>query len=386
MGSDDPLKLLIAGAPLRPGWGGGEPVIARDLIVGLQSKGFEVVVLPTGRTMAQTAWMTMSPQDWDPYSYLQYAAKLDQIAPDCVLGFYDYDCSLLRAAVDRDIPFVASVHIYWPVCPIGTLYIDGLGNCSGPEMSRCLKHMSRSVPPTRLPLGLSWMPAPLGLSIYLKTRGRMAELKKASAIVVPSQRIREILESFGLANIKEVANGLVLEKIPAQPWTRGTKQVLFASGATSERKGFAHFLELARRVGPSDKNAVFAATSFSGSALVRGLGRLPYPDVLKAMRDSYVIVAPSLWEEPLSVTIQEAMASGKAVIAYDVGGTAELIGDAGVLVPRGDISALCSATRDLLADSGRVARLGIKARARAESMFRLERMVEGYVRILQSVV
>lgn len=220
MGSDDPLKLLIAGAPLRPGWGGGEPVIARDLIVGLQSKGFEVVVLPTGRTMAQTAWMTMSPQDWDPYSYLQYAAKLDQIAPDCVLGFYDYDCSLLRAAVDRDIPFVASVHIYWPVCPIGTLYIDGLGNCSGPEMSRCLKHMSRSVPPTRLPLGLSWMPAPLGLSIYLKTRGRMAELKKASAIVVPSQRIREILESFGLANIKEVANGLVLEKIPAQPWTR----------------------------------------------------------------------------------------------------------------------------------------------------------------------
>lgn len=104
------------------------------------------------------------------------------------------------------------------------------------------------------------------------------------------------------------------------------------------------------------------------------------------MRDSYVIVAPSLWEEPLSVTIQEAMASGKAVIAYDVGGTAELIGDAGVLVPRGDISALCSATRDLLADSGRVARLGIKARARAESMFRLERMVEGYVRILQSVV
>jgi glycosyltransferase involved in cell wall biosynthesis len=377
------LKLWITGASLQPDWGGGEPVIAQELIAGLSSRGFEVLATPTGRSVGQLATMAASPWDWDAYSYLRYTKQLDKVKPDCVLGFYDYDSTLLRACVARQVPYVATVHIYWPVCPVGTLYIDGIGVCPGPGLTRCLRHMSNSVPPTRLPLGISWMPAPLGLGIYLKTRQRAAELRRAASIVVPSRRILEILQHFGLPNVTEVPNGMPLERIPSQVWTSGRKQILFASGASTERKGFTQFVELAQALGTSDKGVEFAATSFSGGGAVRGLGRLPHADVLREMRESYAVVAPSLWEEPFSVAVQEAMASGKAVVAYDVGGNSELLGDAGIVVPRGDAAALRAAVSELLSDETKAVRLGTKARERAEAMFQSGKMIDGYADALR---
>jgi glycosyltransferase involved in cell wall biosynthesis len=381
------MKVLVAGAALRRDWGGGEPVIAQTLITGLQSKGLQLATMPTDRSIPQVVAMGASPVDWDAYSYLRYMHQLDRLAPDCVLGFYDYDSSLLRACVHQGIPYVASVHIYWPICPVGTLYIDGVGVCPGPQPTRCLRHMSESLPPTRLPLGVRWVPAPVGFGIYLKTRFRAKELRNASAIIVPSRRILEILNRFGLSNVTQVPNGLSIENIPSQPWTSGRKQILFASGAATERKGFGHFEELARNLASSSEGGpIFSATSYTGTGVVKGLGRLPYADVLREMRQSYAVVAPSLWEEPYSVTVQEAMASGKPVVAYDVGGNAELIGDEGVVVPRGDVAALCTAVRDLLSDETRAIGLGTKARMRAAALFRSETMVDEYARILQSVV
>jgi glycosyltransferase involved in cell wall biosynthesis len=379
------VKLVVAGASLQPNWGGGEPIIVQELITGLGSRGFEVAPLTTRRTLGQMLSMSLSPRDWDVYTYLQYLAKLEELDPDCVLAFYDYDSSLLRACTSLEIPYVAAVHIYWPVCPVGTLYVDRQGVCPGPEWSRCLRHMSGAVPPTRLPLGATWVPAPLGASIYLKTRQRAGELAQSRAIVVPGQRMLEILRGFGLRNISQVPNGLDLRNTPARSWTHGRKRILFASGATSERKGFGHFVKVATALSPAGGDTDFAATSYSGNGVVKGLGRLPYVEVLREMRESYAVVAPSLWEEPYSVTIQEAMASGKPVVAYDIGGNAELLGGTGVIVPPGDVAALESAVRDLLFDERRAVRLGSLARARADAMFDSGRMVDGYARVLNAV-
>jgi glycosyltransferase involved in cell wall biosynthesis len=379
------LKLLIAGAALQSTWGGGEPIVAAELVGGLSARGFDTTSMPTGRSALQLASMAVSPQDWDALSYLRYSKRLDELEPDCVLGFYDYDSNLVRACASRQIPFVASIHIYWPVCPVGTLYIDGVGICTSPGLTKCLRHMSGAIPPTRLPLGISWMPAPLGLGIYLKTRSRVAELRHAAAVIVPSRRIRDILQGFGLPHVTAVENGLSLERIPAKLWSGGPKRILFASGATSERKGFQHFMQLAQKFSAAPEKPEFVATSFGGAGPVVGLGRLAHEDVLKEMRGAYAVVAPSLWEEPFSVTIQEAMCSGKAVVAYDVGGNSELLGDAGVTVPCGDLDALHQALQDLLSNETNAIRLGERARARAEALFRSDRMIDGYAKILRDV-
>ncbi|MEV4166039.1 glycosyltransferase family 4 protein [Nonomuraea dietziae] len=80
---------------------------------------------------------------------------------------------------------------------------------------------------------------------------------------------------------------------------------------------------------------------------VRLLGnRDDIPDLLAA---ATLVVWPSRWEgQPLSLS--EALMAGKPVVATAVGGIPELMGDAGVLVPYGDVEAMRSAVRELIDD------------------------------------
>ncbi|MER7358413.1 glycosyltransferase family 4 protein [Nonomuraea dietziae] len=80
---------------------------------------------------------------------------------------------------------------------------------------------------------------------------------------------------------------------------------------------------------------------------VRLLGnRDDIPDLLAA---ATMVVWPSRWEgQPLSLS--EALTAGKPVVATAVGGIPELMGDAGVLVPYGDVEAMRAAVRELIDD------------------------------------
>jgi starch synthase len=78
-------------------------------------------------------------------------------------------------------------------------------------------------------------------------------------------------------------------------------------------------------------------------------------------------VLPSRYE-PFGIVNLEAMAAGKAVIATDVGGVAEVVraGETGLLVaPQDNPAALAAACMDLLADPARTAALGAAGRREA---------------------
>ncbi len=72
--------------------------------------------------------------------------------------------------------------------------------------------------------------------------------------------------------------------------------------------------------------------------------------------------------EPFGLTIVEAMALGKPVVAMAGGGPLEIVRDSvdGLLVPPGDTRALASAISRLLGDRELAARLGMAARERAD--------------------
>lgn len=88
----------------------------------------------------------------------------------------------------------------------------------------------------------------------------------------------------------------------------------------------------------------------------------PRERVAEILRRADVAVVPSVWEEPAGLTVLEAMASGLATIASDVGGIPELAGDAGILVPPAD-SRLIAEVLDGLADDP-LTLLELKARSR----------------------
>lgn len=101
---------------------------------------------------------------------------------------------------------------------------------------------------------------------------------------------------------------------------------------------------------------------------VRLLGRRD--DVPDLLASADVVVSTSAWEgQPLGV--QEALAAGVAVVATDVGGTAEVTGEAAVLVPYPDAVALAAAVRGVVDDDARRAALADAARERAAELPRL---------------
>lgn len=380
------MKVLVAGACLRAGWTGGEPRVARAVISGMAERGIDVTVDSCERSVFEYTSMAASPFDWDAASVARFRRTIRRAQPDVVLGFYNFDDSYLHACRALRVPYVASVHLYWPVCPVGTLYVDGQGVCSGPGLSKCLRHMSTEVPPLRLPFSFSYLPAPLAAQVLLKTRMRRNELPKASAIIVPGEWLRQVLTEHGYRNVHSIPNGEPVSSYRTRDWAGGTKVVLFAAGATTERKGFLEYVAAARALSGRRDGVRFVATSYEGNGWVAGMGRISHREVLDALADSYAVVAPALWDEPFSVSVLEAMASGKPVIAYDVGGMRELLEGAGILVERSNREGLVSALASLLDDPAHAISLGHAARRRAEQQFDVTSMVDGYVRLLETVV
>jgi glycosyltransferase involved in cell wall biosynthesis len=107
------------------------------------------------------------------------------------------------------------------------------------------------------------------------------------------------------------------------------------------------------------------------------------PAILAA---SQLFVLPSRWEGMPNVVL-EAMASRLPVLATDVEGVGELLGDdtAPQTVPYGETKAFVEKLVALISDPQLARRLGLKNRLRAETEFPLSRMVEAYQELWESL-
>jgi glycosyltransferase involved in cell wall biosynthesis len=382
------MRVLLAGSVFRAEWTGGEPWVARTVADGLTARGLQVTTHPGFHDLASIAALSASPRDWDPVRVARYRRLIESNSPDVVLGFYDYDSSLCRATVDAGVPFVSVVHIHWPICPIGTRYIDGVGVCDAAGLSKCLRHMSSGVPDARLPLNLTRLPAPLGFPVYLKFSDRPKTLRRASATIVLSQNMAHHMAESGFGRLRVVPNGVDLHEVNAGPWPASpTRTLLLPSTSQSERKGTTQFRTIAARLKARRSDVRFLATNFASDGIVEGTGLLSRVDLLAQYAASYAVIVPVLWEEPFGLVALEAMATGRPVIAYDSGALPEIVENevTGLIVPRGDLAALERAVEHLLDDEPLARRLGAAGRRRAESVFGLPRMIDGYLDVIRSV-
>jgi len=100
-------------------------------------------------------------------------------------------------------------------------------------------------------------------------------------------------------------------------------------------------------------------------------------------RDAFAagnLVALSSVSEGMPYTVIEAMMCGRATVSTDVGGVAEAVGDAGLVVPPRDPRAFAAACLELLTEPARRAGLAARARERALAEFTLNRCLETYGR------
>ncbi|MCG2766801.1 MAG: glycosyltransferase, partial [Anaerolineae bacterium] len=136
--------------------------------------------------------------------------------------------------------------------------------------------------------------------------------------------------------------------------------------------------------GPLRPTLEALASSLGISHAVTWTGfRKDIPRVLAAM-DLYV--QPSS-NEGLSLSILEAMAAGKPVIATDVGGASEVVTDGrtGILIPAGSSSAIGAAIADLLDHPEKRSTLAQAARSHVIQEFGVQRMTDAYRHLYETL-
>ena len=101
----------------------------------------------------------------------------------------------------------------------------------------------------------------------------------------------------------------------------------------------------------------------------------------RTLQDVSVVVMPSSWEETAGLAAIEQMMRGRLVIAADIGGLAEVVGDTGLKFPPGNAVSLANCLRSVIENPALIGSYGEKARNRALQLFQRSKMLTEHSRI-----
>lgn len=180
--------------------------------------------------------------------------------------------------------------------------------------------------------------------------------------------------------------------------------VIAQVGRLESLKGHRHTLEALARLAdldawtywiiggpqrPSDEaylgELVTQARRLGIEARVRFLGERS--DVAALLGAADVYCQPNLEPEAFGLSLVEALGAGLPVVTSDLGGAREIVdASCGVLTPVGDVTAIATTLRSLIADAPRRARLGDAARARPDVLCNASRQMRRIADILSSAV
>ncbi|MDD5310163.1 MAG: glycosyltransferase [Candidatus Omnitrophica bacterium] len=109
-------------------------------------------------------------------------------------------------------------------------------------------------------------------------------------------------------------------------------------------------------------------------------------DIPEIIADLNIFALSSLTES-LGIVNLEAMAMGKPVVSFDVGGVSELVADkeTGLLVPPRDAVTFAGAIIGLIRDKGKAKNMGLAGRRRVEENFTLDATVKKYHELYNSI-
>jgi glycosyltransferase involved in cell wall biosynthesis len=219
-------------------------------------------------------------------------------------------------------------------------------------------------------------------------------------VIAVTERQVPPLERFGYprGRIEVVPNGVFerdVEGIEPSAELAGEGFPVLCVSALRPEKRVDLFIEAvgaARRENPAvrgyvagegrERERLEAGAAANGVALLGARG-----DVLELIAAAGAVCLPSE-AEAMPMSLLEAMALARPVVAADVGGNAELVveGETGRLLPPGDLGALTGAIADLAGDPARADQMGAAGRTRQRELFTGERMVDGYRRAFERAI
>jgi glycosyltransferase involved in cell wall biosynthesis len=281
-------------------------------------------------------------------------------------------------------PFVVEHHGYQAICPNGLLFREPSRKvCPGyfgqEQYGMCVRCASET-------MGFAG-----GLRSVLLTFPRRWLSKKVDANITISEHVATRLKLprsrtiyYGIEESNSVSSGasaapsslLEIAYVGRLVVEKGPEILLHAAQLFGGPKNGIKVVFIGD--GPERRRLEELAESLHLKEVVRFAGDLRGPDLDRAVSNVGVVVMPSLCEETAGLSAIEQMMRGRVVIAADIGGLSEIVGDAGLKFAPGDSRALAACIERVIADPSLAASLGSAARVRAMRLFSRDSMVEGH--------
>lgn len=219
-------------------------------------------------------------------------------------------------------------------------------------------------------------------------------LDHAKRIITPSNFLKgEIIKAylgFDANKIEVIPNGFDTSRFVP----REKKKWIFSSGRLLPNKGFQYLIQAVSDEdigyevhiagdGPMMGELKVLAERSKTKVVLHGWLNNNGPEYKELIERSAIYVLASE-KENASISLLEAMSAGCAMITTNTGGTAETVGDAGVLVGFGDVEALKRDLTDLISRDDRIRGLGLNARTRVSDIFDWSVVLRHYTDVLNS--
>ena len=209
-----------------------------------------------------------------------------------------------------------------------------------------------------------------------------------SRIITVSNRAREDISkdfSIPVDKFRVIPNGIDTEIFHPLPGVdREKNRVIVTNSSDTPLKGLRYLLQAVAQVSKSHrvKLVVVGAPHKNGNIkkFVRKwdleecttfTGRISNTELVKHYAKAAVAVVPSVYEG-FGFPAGEAMACGTPIISTAGGALPEVVGDAGILIPPADPSALFRALTNIFDNPDRASELGHAGRIRAHKLFSWE--------------
>jgi glycosyltransferase involved in cell wall biosynthesis len=275
----------------------------------------------------------------------------------------------LYRAIRRERPVIFHAHLSWPLA------------CKHGVRAAWLARVPAIVGTAQLYLALErGSPPPLTLRLFQRiiAVSEHVRLRYTEELGVPLSKLVVVRNAIRVPPVRNLRNSaLRASLVDGRP-----DYVVLTPARLVSQKGHRILLEAAVQV--PDATFLLAGDGplrTELEALARGLGvadrcvflgqRSDVPDLLAA---SDLVVLPSLFEG-LPLSVLEAMAAERPVVATRIGGTEEAVAHeiTGLLVPPSDPAALAAAIRRIRTDPLLAERLAVEGRKRVETQFSADR-------------
>jgi glycosyltransferase involved in cell wall biosynthesis len=214
--------------------------------------------------------------------------------------------------------------------------------------------------------------------------------RSTDAIISPSRYLRSLLHASCEVPVDIIPYGFT----PPPLGTLPRKRRILTASRLFPRKGVQFLLDALAELDLDGWEVVVAgdgpmlphlqAQARRLNLPVHFTGFLQHDELSDYYASSEIFVFPSM-RDNFPVVLLEGLSAGCAVITSDVSGMPEVLGDAGVLVPPGDVPALRDALQRLMSD----ARLRQELSAQAEqriARFAWERILEEHLTLYQRII